>query len=367
MKHLLVLLVLFSLGAPGFSQYVYTIRADSVKLTNCDSSELIVENHTQNVPGFLFNTGNGRTVFKRAAQKLNDSLYLIGADTVKVASNAWVQGRNAFGATGTLGTKDNNHLDFYTADTQRVRLTNRGNLLLNQQLQVGNFTVGNTLASSGANIVTQGQVRAHGGFNLRDPALNDNLFTGMMPDAGIGIVFTISSPVMKMNTIGSLSSGNQISIISGFNPTSGNGTVNVVDFTGSNITMPSGSNSITYNYLNLSPNLIDQAGFGTGTIRGIYINPNFVNAADWRAIETVKGDNRLNSQSGNTGIGLNAAPSSKLDVQGVQGYSQLRLRKQYTPSSTSDTNGQQGDTAVDDNYFYYKTSTGWKRIALSTF
>ena len=74
------------------------------------------------------------------------------------------------------------------------------------------------------------------------------------------------------------------------------------------------------------------------------------NTPDWRAIETVAGDNRLNSQSGNTGIGLNAAPSSKLDVQGAQGYSQLRLRTQYTPSSTSNTNGQQGDTAVDDNY-----------------
>jgi hypothetical protein len=67
------------------AQYVYTIKADSIKLTNCDSAELIIENHTQNVPGFLFNTGNGRTVFKRALTKISDSIYLLGADTLKIS------------------------------------------------------------------------------------------------------------------------------------------------------------------------------------------------------------------------------------------------------------------------------------------
>jgi len=41
----------------AMGQYVYTIKADSVKITNCDSAELIIENHTQGVPGFLYNTG----------------------------------------------------------------------------------------------------------------------------------------------------------------------------------------------------------------------------------------------------------------------------------------------------------------------
>jgi hypothetical protein len=75
------------------AQYVYTIKADSVKITNsCDTAEFILENHTMTVPGFLFNTGRGRTVFKRALQKINDSLYLIGADTLKVTqgfSGVW--------------------------------------------------------------------------------------------------------------------------------------------------------------------------------------------------------------------------------------------------------------------------------------
>jgi hypothetical protein len=112
------------------AQYVYTIKADSVKITNCDSSELIVENHTQNVPGFLFNTGNGRTIFKRGLQRLNDSLYLIGADTLKTLSKAWVQGGNFFGTTGVLGTLDSNHLDLYTNNRQNARLTSAGDFLL---------------------------------------------------------------------------------------------------------------------------------------------------------------------------------------------------------------------------------------------
>ena len=71
------------------AQYVYTINADSVKITNhCDSAaELIILNHTQGVTGgFLYNTWGGRTIFKKALQKINDSMYLIGPDTLKLPS-----------------------------------------------------------------------------------------------------------------------------------------------------------------------------------------------------------------------------------------------------------------------------------------
>ncbi len=130
MRYILALSVLLALFDDLNAQYVYTIKADSVKITNCDSAELILENHTQGVPGFLFNTGNGRTIFKRGAQKLNDSTYLIGADTIKVSSNPWVQGGNAFGTIGVLGTRDNNPLDLYTNNVDQARLTTNGDLLL---------------------------------------------------------------------------------------------------------------------------------------------------------------------------------------------------------------------------------------------
>ena len=84
MKPTLILLITLLSSQALFSQYVYTIKADSVKITNCDSAELIIENHTQGVPGFLYNTGNGRTIFKRALTKISDSIYLIGSDTLKL-------------------------------------------------------------------------------------------------------------------------------------------------------------------------------------------------------------------------------------------------------------------------------------------
>jgi hypothetical protein len=129
MKKLLFLLTLLCLEKALQAQrqpYIYTIKADSVLITNsCDTAELILENHTQNVPGFLFNKGGGRTEFRRPLQKINDTLFLVGADSLKLR-NAWLQGGNAFGSTGILGTTDNNDIKFITNNTEQVRITSSG-------------------------------------------------------------------------------------------------------------------------------------------------------------------------------------------------------------------------------------------------
>ncbi|MCK4597097.1 hypothetical protein KAU04_03625, partial [bacterium] len=70
--------------------------------------------------------------------------------------------------------------------------------------------------------------------------------------------------------------------------------------------------------------------------------------------------------NGNVGIGT-TSPTAKLDVNGANGYDQVRMRTSYTPTGTGDTNGNAGDVAWDDNYVYIKTSGGWKRAALGTF
>ncbi|MHA2219456.1 MAG: S-layer homology domain-containing protein [Candidatus Hodarchaeales archaeon] len=83
----------------------------------------------------------------------------------------------------------------------------------------------------------------------------------------------------------------------------------------------------------------------------------------WNGSELVTGsvfDNGL------IGIGT-TNPSAILDVNGTTGYNQLRIRTSYTPSQTSDLNGNIGDITWDDNYIYIKTTAGWKRTRLRNF
>lgn len=63
----------------------------------------------------------------------------------------------------------------------------------------------------------------------------------------------------------------------------------------------------------------------------------------------------------------NIQPTSTLDVEGTNGFNQLRLRKSYTPGSSADPNGNVGDLSWDENFIYIKTESGWKRTSLSSF
>jgi hypothetical protein len=89
-KHFFIL-ILIALSIACNSQYVYKIKADSTLITN-DSchAELNLENGTRNVNGFLYNKGNGRTEFRRGLVKLNDTTYMVGADTLKIVQGTFV-------------------------------------------------------------------------------------------------------------------------------------------------------------------------------------------------------------------------------------------------------------------------------------
>lgn len=97
------------------AQFVYKIKADSLKITNDScTAELILENSTKNVQGFLYNKGNGRTEFRKGLIRINDSLYIIGGDTLNIAkgvSESFIRNQNAvaqaanfrISGTGTVG------------------------------------------------------------------------------------------------------------------------------------------------------------------------------------------------------------------------------------------------------------------------
>jgi hypothetical protein len=173
MKGFLAFLCLMGITDALSAQGIYTIKSDSVKITNCNSSELIIENHTKDVPGFLYNTGNGRTVFKRGAIRLNDSMYLVGADTLKTSSvtKAWLPKGNAGTnpLTDFIGTTDTAVLTFRTNNAERLRLTGT----------TGNMLIGTT-ADNGARLQING--------------------AQTISDSANGIKFLINTPSTQTNT-----------------------------------------------------------------------------------------------------------------------------------------------------------------------
>ena len=71
------------------AQYIYNIKADSVSIKNDScNAELILQNSTKHVNGFLYNKGNGRTEFRKAVIPLGNGKYLIGGDTLNAADGS---------------------------------------------------------------------------------------------------------------------------------------------------------------------------------------------------------------------------------------------------------------------------------------
>ncbi len=79
----------------SFGQQIYQIRADSVRIYNvCDTAELILENRTQGVTGFLFNKGRGRTEFRKVRlEKIgNSQIAITGQDTLDLSTMSALAG-----------------------------------------------------------------------------------------------------------------------------------------------------------------------------------------------------------------------------------------------------------------------------------
>ncbi|WP_217603529.1 hypothetical protein [Chitinophaga sp. GbtcB8] len=88
MKALICAVAFLLMANYCFAQHIYQIRADTVRIYNtCDTAELVLENHTQDTLGFLYNKGKGRTEFRKLQlEKIgNNKLAITGQDTLDVA------------------------------------------------------------------------------------------------------------------------------------------------------------------------------------------------------------------------------------------------------------------------------------------
>ena len=316
MKKLLLTAFLISLlGGLSAQKYVYAIKADSTKLTGCDSNELIIENHTQNVPGFLFNTGNGRTQFRRGVFKLNDSMFVIGADTLTVPSPArssWLlTGNSGIDTTYQFfGTNDNQPVIFHGGGYERMRLFANGDLGIN---------TGPT-DNTGFRLQVNGNVLANGsGHLLGNLAITNGFDVGPLSSTGIRIDTPVSynSFIFEGSTQGWAT--NMFTFTSAF----GNTPKDVYYQDGSIVKIQSGFRDanvggLSGNTLYLNPTYNLLSGSAAMTLRGLYYNPvvtNLVAGSHHVAIETVSGDVLLGTTSGNTGI-RRSTPNVLLDLPG---------------------------------------------------
>ena len=123
------------------AQYVYQIKADSVRIHN-DSckAELILENSTRHINGFLYNKGNGRTEFRKALAKINDSIYVIGVDTLKLNhtsgnTNSFIQNQIVAAQNGGFWINGSGRVDGVFTANQIL-----GPLAINEMPGINNYT-----------------------------------------------------------------------------------------------------------------------------------------------------------------------------------------------------------------------------------
>lgn len=160
----------------------YQIKgADTVKILkvggsiNPNATEFVLQNNTDTVPGFLFNTGVGITKFKRALTKINSTTYLVGVDTLTISSGGGSPG----GATTNVQVNYGGALvgvNNFTFDTTKKTLTigdstnTLGGILYNLIVGSGNTSNGNYSASIGNANVTGAYSMSVGAGNIKTNA-----------------------------------------------------------------------------------------------------------------------------------------------------------------------------------------------------
>jgi len=276
MMKLLLIPVLLLMAMLSHSQYIHKIKADSVLITNDScNAELNLENSTKHIPGFLYNKGNGRTEFRKGLVKINDSLYIIGGDTLNIRSglssgdfirnqnssaqsaNGWINGGFAIGTSSFNGS--------YKLDVKDggVRFTN-GAITIDNSSTSENSVL-NTATATSLQIAAQ---------------------TRSTTTTGLRLAHTNASPTSGNFSGINLSNSSTYS----FDPASGSASYKMLD--------------ITHN--------INQTGTANGTIYGIYYNPSLTSLLGTHYSMYL--NSGMVYSSGNVGIGTLPTSSYSLNL-----------------------------------------------------
>lgn len=284
-------------------------------------------------------------------------LHVVGSGST--ASTWTAQFHNSAGNNNALMIRDDGNVGIGTS-SPGARLEIRGSTSDNtaSALRVSNSGAQNLFS-----------IRNDGGLNLG----NLNFWYNYNEATGVNIG-TPTGGLMRIGYGASGATGN------GYGLFISNGQVTNRDYTsgdGGGFRLGEGyaptSGTGVYNSILVS-GTINQTGGANGVTRAILINPTLTSAFDWRSIQWLNnsgwglyGSGTANNYlNGSLGI-RTTSPTDLVDINGANGYSQLRLRTAYTPTGSADANGNTGDISWDDSYVYVKTSVGWKRSALSAF
>jgi len=302
--------------------------------------------------------------------------------------NGWLLSGNPSTTPGTnfIGTTDANALVFKTNSSEAMRILSGGNIGIGTTSPLGTFDVRGTSINLKSTSVINSIASSYdwGGYDESRPTGTTNFYFGRL---------SVMSPNISSSSTGSLyigSSGTAYIGTSGKNYSNTASAVNqaVVGLQGAvylntSSGTVSGAVGVSSTFANLTAGAVLTNAYGflfdfnnfvsnNGTTTNLYAfyEPTQVGHTGVPAASNRWGlylaDPTQNYFAGSVGIGV-TSPTSSNDINGANGYNQLRLRKSYTPSSSADSNGNVGDMAWDANYIYVKTSSGWMRSSLTSF
>lgn len=306
----------------------------------------------------------------------NDSYFIKAGGNTPVSydiSNDWGIGAGNLGTRGYFGVPNNDTPapDYILAwDFAKRAVLTRG------ELQIGDGS-GDPNVYSG--MISGTAVPTTGSYSRGYIVLNRNYTAGgtfCWVNKAVGLNFEAIS-------IGGTSSG-------GTSPSSGATVLDgLADVT---ITSPTDGQVLKYNTATGQwINAAGATGGGGGSSAGLTLDSNApVGLADGYTVMRFTGNGiRMSTLWGNTiflggtngegfAVGIGAQYNFSPTTSGAfdlgapfnrykRTFSDFVNKTNFTPATSADTAGVVGDEASDDNYFYKKTATGWKRAALTTF